>query len=252
MNGQAIWIIRLAIVAAFFLAWEAAVRIHVVDPVLVPPPSQAAQTALHLLAEATVRQNIWATLGRVVAAFAIGAPAAILVGFIVGENRALDGWLGPAIRFALNIPQSIFLPVFLLMFGIGFTQKVAFGVTHVFFVLAVTTIAAVQSIPRELVVASRSFGASTGQIYWKVYTPAMLPTILTGLRLAMIFNVGSVLLAEMYSSRDGIGVLLFGWSEAGKVLEATAMILLLGLVTVAFNEVIRLWETRVSGWRLSA
>ncbi|MDH7795973.1 MULTISPECIES: ABC transporter permease [unclassified Beijerinckia] len=252
MNRHAIWIIRLSLVAAFFLMWEIAVRSHVIDPLLAPPPSQAIIAAGGLLGDSIIRQNIWATLGRVATAFAIGAPAAILVGFVVGESRRLDRWLGPIIRFALNIPQSIFLPIFLLMFGIGFAQKVAFGVTHVFFVLAVTTIAAVHSIPRELVAASRSFGASTAQIYWKVYTPAMLPTILTGLRLAMIFNVGSVLLAEMYSSRDGIGVLLFGWSEAGKVLEATAMILLLGVATVAFNEAIRVWETRLGGWRLSA
>jgi NitT/TauT family transport system permease protein len=74
----------------------------------------------------------------------------------------------------------------------------------------------------------------------------MLPLILTGLRLGMIFCIIGVILAEMYASRSGVGRLIFSWGEGYQVPELLAGILLLSVLTIAVNEVMRLAELRVS------
>ena len=74
----------------------------------------------------------------------------------------------------------------------------------------------------------------------------MLPLILTGLRLGMIFCIIGVLLAEMYASRRGIGRLIFSWGESYQVPELLAGILLVSLLTIAVNEAMRLAELRVA------
>ena len=148
---------------------------------------------------------------EVAVAFLVAAPLAVSTGFLLGERVHLAEAFNPVVHFILAVPQSIFLPVFILAFGIGFLEKVLFGVTHAYFVILINSFAAVRSVPRPLIAAARVFGATHAQIYTRIYLPAMLPLILTGLRLGMIFCIIGVLLAEMYASRRGIGRLIFGW-----------------------------------------
>ncbi len=164
--------------------------------------------------------------------------------FLLGERIHLAQAFNPVVHFILAVPQSIFLPVFILAFGIGVLEKVLFGVTHAYFVIVVNSFAAVRSIPHALIAAARVFGATRPQIYTRIYLPAMLPLILTGLRLGMIFCIIGVLLAEMYASRHGLGRLIFGWGEAYQVRELLAGILLISVLTIAVNEAMRLAELR--------
>jgi ABC-type nitrate/sulfonate/bicarbonate transport system permease component len=119
-------------------------------------------------------------------------------------------------------------------------------------VILVNSFAAVRSIPIPLVAAARVFGATPTQIYTRIYLPAMLPLILTGLRLGMIFCIIGVLLAEMYASRHGIGRLIFSWGEAYQVPELLAGILLISVLTIVVNEAMRLAELHVGHFNARA
>jgi NitT/TauT family transport system permease protein len=242
---SAFWIVLIG-------GWELAERCGAVDPRLLPPPSRVAAALGGLLGSSAFLGESYDTLVRVVAAFLIGAPVALIVGFLMGENLELGKILAPLLNVVLAVPQSIFLPVFVLVFGLGFTEKLMFGITHVFFVVAVTTMAAVREVPHAQVLAARSFGAGTLRIYRSIYLPAMAPQVLTGLRLGMIFNVIGILLAEMYASRSGLGVLLLRWGEGYVVDKLMAATILISVVTILMNEAMRIWERRVGRWRLSA
>jgi NitT/TauT family transport system permease protein len=149
----------------------------------------------------------------------------------------------------LAVPQSIFLPIFALVFGLGFTEKLIFGITHVFFVVAISAMAAVSEVPHGQVVLARSFGAGKMRIYRSIYLPAMAPQIMTGLRLGLIFDIIGILLAEMYASRSGLGVLLLRWGEAYDVDKLMAATVLISVATIFVNEIMRIWEGRVGRWR---
>jgi NitT/TauT family transport system permease protein len=93
-------------------------------------------------------------------AFVVVTPLALGCGFLIGESQRLERALGPALQILLTVPKSIFLPVFVLMLGIGFVQKVVFAILLTFFIVVPSGIAAVHSVPRGLVVAARAFGAT--------------------------------------------------------------------------------------------
>jgi ABC-type nitrate/sulfonate/bicarbonate transport system permease component len=116
----------------------------------------------------------------------------------------------------------------------------------------VSTMAAVREVPHALVVAARAFGAGKLRIYRSIYLPAMAPQVMTGLRLGMIFNIIGILLAEMYASRTGLGVLLLRWGEGYVVDKLMAATFLISLATILMNEAMRIWEARVGRWRASA
>ncbi len=242
----------LTFAVVLFGGWELVGRLALADPDLIPPLSEVCRLLWRFLQDPRFLADLGVTASEVAVAFVIAAPLAISTGFLLGERVHLAEAFNPVVHFILAIPQSIFLPVFILAFGIGFLEKVLFGVTHAYFVIVVNSFAAVRSIPPPLVSAARVFGATQAQIYTRIYLPAMLPLILTGLRLGMIFCIIGVLLAEMYASRHGIGRLIFTWGESYQVPELLAGILLISVLTVAVNEAMRLAELRVSRFHARA
>jgi ABC-type nitrate/sulfonate/bicarbonate transport system permease component len=243
---------QLLIVGLFLGSWELATRAGWIGIDLLAPFSTALVRLAQLLTTPSFLSDFGATASRVGIAFAIGAPAALISGFFIGEWREAEKISRPIINFALGIPQSIFLPIFILVFGIGAMQKIVFGITHLYFVTLVNTIAAVQSIPQDQVVALRSFGASRWQIYTRLYLPGMLSLVLTGLRLGMIFNILGVLLAEMYASQTGLGKDIFAWGESGDTVPLTAAIIAVAVSTIILNELMRVFERRAGRYRLEA
>jgi ABC-type nitrate/sulfonate/bicarbonate transport system permease component len=235
----------LAFAVVLFGGWELASRLALVNPELLPPLSDVGAILWRFLHDPRFVADLGLTASEVAVAFIVAAPLAISTGFLLGERLHLAETFNPIVHFILAVPQSIFLPVFILAFGIGYFEKVLFGITHAYFVILVNSFAAVRSIPSPLIAAARVFGATRAQIYTRIYLPAMLPLILTGLRLGMIFCIIGVLLAEMYASRRGIGRLIFSWGEAYQVPELLAGILLISVLTILVNEAMRLAEVRV-------
>jgi NitT/TauT family transport system permease protein len=248
MNPRVL-VTQAALVLFVIGAWEYGDATGLFDPKILPPPSQVAVALKALLQSPSFLADAADTVVRVVAAFVIGAPIALAVGFLMGENLGVGRSLSPLFNLVLAVPQSIFLPIFVLLFGLGFTEKLIFGITHVFFVVAVNAMAAVREVPHGQVVLARSFGASRLRIYRSIYGPAMAPQIVTGLRLGIIFDIIGILLAEMYASRSGLGVLLLRWGESYAVDKLMAATVLISVVTILINELMRVFEHRVGRWR---
>ena len=159
------------------------------------------------------------------------------------ERQRLERALGPALQVLLTLPKSVFLPVFVLLLGIGFVQKVAFAVVLTFFIVVPSGIAAVHSVPRGLTVAARAFGATPAQMFSRIYVPAMAPLVLGGLRLAFIFVVHGVIFAEMYGAENGIGRDIVLWGEQFQMDYLLAAVLLVVAFTVAVNALMQIGET---------
>jgi len=137
----------------------------------------------------------------------------------------------------------------LAMAAVGLALKnrpMLFGLA--FFVVTITTMAAVRQVPAQWVQATRSFGGDRWRIYRSIYLPAMAPQVMTGLRLGLIFCIIGILLAEMYGSRDGVGLVIYRFGQAYQMVNLMASIFLISFITVAINETMRLWETRLGKW----
>ena len=176
-------------------------------------------------------------------------PVGALIGFAIAENRYFAEVVKPLLFFAFSIPKSIFLPMFILVFGVGFAQKVGFGFFSTIFIVILSTTTAVESVKPENLLVARSYGATPAQTIWRVYVPSMLPVLLEALRISMIFNLTGVMLAEMYASRDGIGHLIANWGENFQMRQLMAGVLMVAAIAITFNEIVRWVETRCSHWR---
>jgi NitT/TauT family transport system permease protein len=234
------------------LLWEAASRFEWVDPDLLPPFSKVISTLWDLLHDQSFLSDIKITLMETAVAFAIVVPCGLVLFIIVGERQALYRIINPSLQLVLATPKAIFLPIFILAFGIGFLEKIAFASMVGIFVTVLTGITAVHSVPKGLVTAARSFGATPFQLYRRIYLPAMLPVIVEGIRIALIFTIFGVLLSEMYAASHGLGHTIVGWGSAYRMTPLLAGVLLVIIITVTLNEIIRWTESafRLQGPRL--
>lgn len=232
-------VIFLALVA---IAWEIASRSGLADPQVLPPFSQVVVVLWGLLGSAHFLGDLRLTASEVLVAFVIVVPLGLACGLYLGETPKAYRMFGPALDLLLSVPKSIFLPIFIFAFGIGFGQKVIYAVTLAFFIVLLTGIAAARSVPRGLVAMSRAFGATRSQIYLQVYLPAMEPLIIEGARTGFIYTVTGVLIAEMYGSPRGIGRLIFAWGESFRMAELLAAVLLVVVLTILVNEALRWLE----------
>jgi len=240
---------RAAIVVALFAVWEILSRTGIVNPRLLPSASDTLATLFELLQRASVRKDLVVTASEVLTAFVLAVPCGAVIGFAIAENRYFAEVAKPLLFFAFSIPKSIFLPMFILVFGVGFSEKVGFGFFSTIFIVIMSTTTAVESVKVEHLTVARSYGATALQTAFRVYLPSMLPVLLEALRISMIFNLTGVILAEMYASRDGIGHLISNWGENFQLPQLFAGVILLAVVAIAFNETVRFLEHRVSAWR---
>jgi NitT/TauT family transport system permease protein len=240
---------RVAVVAAFFLLWEALSRTGAVNPRLLPSASDTLLTLADLLQRASVLNGLAVTGTEVLLAFVMAVPVGTVIGILIAENRYFSDVFKPLLFFAFSIPKSIFLPMFILVLGVGFSQKVGFGFVSTIFIVIMSTTAAVESVKVEHLTVARSYGATPLQTAFRVYLPSMLPVLLEALRIAMIFNMTGVMLAEMYASREGIGHMIANWGENFQMKQLLAGVVLISVIAVIFNELVRWVETRCSHWR---
>lgn len=238
-----------AALLVFFSLWEIAPKAGWADERLLPPASDVLTTLFAMMGTYSFWMHVQTTLGEVLVAFLIAIPLGVLIGIVVAENKLASATFKPLIFFIFSIPKSIFLPVFILALGIGFWEKVAFGVFSTIFIAMMTTFAAVESVREDQLRVARAFDASPLQKMLFVYLPAMTPILLETIRVGMIFNFTGVLLAEMYASRSGIGNVIGVWGQGFQLRELLAMVLFVSVLAIIFNEMVRYIETRCEHWR---
>jgi ABC-type nitrate/sulfonate/bicarbonate transport system permease component len=242
-------LIRLIIIALLFGAWEFAPRADLVNPRLLPPASEVFTVFFGLIQDPGFHGHLATTLRQTLTAFLIAVPVGALLGILIAENRFAGEVFKPLVFFVFSIPKSIFLPMFILAFGISFWQKVAFGVFSTIFIVMMTAFAAVASVRSDHIRVARSYGANLRQIIARVYLPSMTPVLLEAVRLAMIFNFTGILLAEMYASRAGVGNLIGTWGRGFQIPQIMAGIVTVAGLSILFNELVRWFERRCEHWR---
>jgi NitT/TauT family transport system permease protein len=127
----------------------------------------------------------------------------------MGKVRRVRLLLEPFVNFFRFIPALVFVTLFILWLGIGEQSKIALITYTTLFVVTLNTMAGVLAIDENKFRASRSMGATEGQIIWHVIIPATVPYIFNGIRLAMGNSFMAIVGAEMLAAKEGIGYLIW-------------------------------------------
>jgi len=233
--------------AVMLVAWEGAVRVGWLDPLFVPAPSAVVGALRAIGPEAT--RLLAETLAKTLVAYVLSVALGVGVGLVIGAVRHLHDLLNPFLVALYAIPKILVLPWILLTFGLGLTPAVVYGVLQGFFPICLLVAGGVRDVERMPIVVARSMGATSWQIYRKVILPAVLPAVLAGMRLGIVFCLLGVLVVEMFGGIRGMGFLLTTMANAFKAAELFAATALVSVLSIGVVLALEALNRRLGHWR---
>jgi len=228
-------------------SWELAAQMGWVDPLFVPAPSAIVPALMRISGGALA--GLADTLGKTAVAYVLSVVLGVSAGIAVGSLRLLREVLSPYVIALYGIPKILVLPWIVLLLGYGTTPAVFYGVLHGFFPIMVLVTGAVRDVDRTLVTVARSLGATTWQLYWKVLLPAIVPSVLGGMRLGVVFCLLGVLVVEMFSGVRGMGYVLGSYANGFQAPELFAATALVSAASITIVLALDHLNEKLSRWR---
>jgi NitT/TauT family transport system permease protein len=223
----------VVIMAAILAIW---LGLHAyAGDVAITAPVRTFAFAGELLSRASFWGHVGATMSAFGLALVISSVAGVAFGLVLGMRHFAGEVAEPILGSLYTIPKVTLYPLMLLIFGLGMSAKVAFGVIHGLIPVMLFTMAAVRNIPPVLLRTARALHLSPMQTALSVLAPAVTPEIVTGLRVGFALTLLGVLIGEMFASQRGLGFLIINGINNHDVRMTTAVTLIVVVFAVAAN-----------------
>ena len=205
---------------------------------------------VEFLPESLFWQDAYVTMKEAMIAFVIASILGVVAGIVLGNFRRVAKIFGPFIILINAMPKMAFLPLILVVFGVGEMSKVVLAVIIAFFIVQVPTQAAVSLVDPDLITVARTMGASNNQIFRMVTIPAIGPAILGAMRLAAIMSVQATVFGEIFASKRGLGQRLITSANMLDYNGLFAIVFILAVFALIVNGLIGLAEKRILRWQV--
>lgn len=229
---------------SFLILWE---LLHLIlNTHTVPSPLE---TVLYMQKDAgKLLLHCAASIARVATAIGISVIIGVPTGILLGVNKTCKRIFSPLLYFIYPIPKVAFLPVFMLLFGLGNSSKILLVICIIVFQIILSVRDGVEQITPLYFRVMDSFCVTTGQRYRYLILPAILPQIFSGLRVCTGISLASLFFAENYAARYGIGYyILSAWTKMNYT-EMFGGILAMGFVGILMFGLLDMLERKCTPW----
>jgi NitT/TauT family transport system permease protein len=188
--------------------------------------------------------SLWRVGISIVISMALAVPA----GLVMGQSHLLDRIFSPLLYIVYPVPKIVFLPVVLLLFGIGDTSKIFLIVLILFFQIVVVVRDQASALRPELLYSVRSLGAGRRALFRFVYLPATIPAALTALRVSIGIAIAVLFFAESFATASGLGYYIMNsWSRLAYP-QMYAGVIAMSLLGLLFYFLVDFLERRLAPW----
>jgi sulfonate transport system permease protein len=236
------WVVPLAVIALWWLAsnqgWS--------HSGLLVSPEKVAATAWEQVRSAQFWRAIGASLARNLSGFFLGTAVGLVLGCLLGLSHTFERLLGPSFNTFKQISLFAWIPLISVWFGLGDMAKVVFLSLAALVPVVVNTRDGLRTVPPSLLEVAQVYRFSRWQTIVGVMLPATLPSIFTGLYLALVYSWLATIGAEyLLVSGEGIGNTLIDGSEHFMMDLVLFGMLVIGLVGWSLNALARVFERRM-------
>lgn len=187
------------------VAWQWTANSGLVDPQFASSPTKVAAA----LRDYVSSGNFWSDLRVSGHEFLVGFGLSIVVGIplgiVLGWYRYLEALFDPIITFLYATPRISLIPLLVVWFGLGAEAKIVLVFLSSVFPILISSMRGVKEVDANLVKSARSFGARDLALFRTVVLPSSVPSIVTGLRLAVAHGLIAVVVGEFFSANAGVG-----------------------------------------------
>lgn len=235
--------------ALLIAVWELLSRTKTIDPIFWPAPSSLWDTFTKLVANGGLVDDVRVSTLRIVGGFLLGSIPGVLLGLMMGLFWPVRVFVMPIATAVYAIPKIAILPLVIIAFGTGESSKLAIIALSIFFLVVLNTMSGVLSIDPSYRDVARNFGASRFELFSTVALPGALPSIFTGLRLAMGFALIVIVGTEFVSQTNGVGRLVWQSWQTLAIKKMYVGLVVIGLMGWVLTLALDLLERLVLPWR---
>jgi NitT/TauT family transport system permease protein len=223
---------------------------------LIPPPSEVA-IELYDLAfggvwddafSQTLLTHLLASLSRVYGGFAMACAVALPLGLMIGRLPFVRQLLDPTFQVLRPIPVTAWLPLAMIIFGLGPRSAVFLVFLGAFYPVLINTIFGVRSVDPRLFEAASMLGCEGTAQFFKVVLPASLPAIFTGLRLGLGFAWVVIVVGEMTGVQTGLGAIIMEARQLSRTEIVISGMIVIGIAGFISDRIVMWLGQRLLRW----
>jgi sulfonate transport system permease protein len=239
------WLLPVALLGLWTLAAERGWA----PPQILPAPRVVFDTIIDLAVSGDLLLNYGISLGRVTAGFFVGALLGAVLGTAMGLSRRVEQYVFPTFNALSQVPVLGWLPLAMMVFGIGESLKIVIIAQASLVPVAVNVLNGIRRVPAQYVEVARVFEFSRGQFLRKVVLPATVPSLFVGIRYGLTLAWLSLVTVELLASSEGLGFLIVWGRQLFQLDLVLAAILSVGVVGLALDKGLAALESRLLRWR---
>ncbi len=236
-------------IVGFVLLWEFGSRVGFIDAFFFSKPTSIVAAAIREVQIARFWIDVRVSLFEFAVGYLLAVALAIPLGLIFGWYKRLSYMVDPWMNLFNSLPRIALIPLLVLWLGLGVESKIAVVFLGAFFSVLIPTVQGVRTVDRRYLDVARSFGASQPRLFTSVVAPSTLPFITTGLRLGVGRALIGVIVGEIYSQTQGLGVMIVRANEniqPDRMFFAISIFTFSGIIAVV---ALRRVERRLDRWR---
>ena len=223
---------------------------------LIPPPLEVARALWDLAVgginddafSGTLLTHLVASTSRVYGGFLLAAALALPLGMMIGRIPFMRTLLEPTLQVLRPIPVTAWLPLAMILFGIGPTSALFLVFLGAFYPILINTVFGVRSVENRLFEAAAMLGVSRSAMFPKVVLPAALPSIFTGLRLGLGFAWVVIVVGEMTGVQTGLGAIIMEARQLSRTEIVICGMIVIGIAGFLSDRFIQWVSSRLLRW----
>jgi NitT/TauT family transport system permease protein len=237
-----------ALFLAVLLAWQFLPGLTNTPSYVIPELSEVIKALTDPAAFPRYLEGIRYTMTEVGLGLGIGIVIGLGGGMVLAEIPALYRIIFPYIVAIESLPKVALAPLFIIWLGFGLPSKVVVVVLLAFFPILVNTIHGLRSVDRDQIDLFKANGASRSQIRAKLLLPAALPSMFSGLELAVAVSMIGAIVAEFVGAQKGLGVLILQAQAKMETAGVFALLIILSAIGISLNLLVRYLRRKVIFW----
>ncbi len=241
--------LRLVPWALIVLLWELITLTGIFGAGLVPSPVQVWSTFWKQLITDQLWLDVYMSSQRVILGLACGIVLAVPVAFVLGWYRSARRIVDPLINFFRSLPPIALIPLVIVYFGIGELAKVVMLFYASFFSGVIIMYEGIVQTNPLFIRVARSFGATDGEIFWRVIVPLSIPHVLTALRVALGVCWATLVASELIAAQRGLGAVIENASNYFQLDTIYMGIICIGLIALIMDSCLRAISLRLVKWQ---
>jgi sulfonate transport system permease protein len=246
------WLVSLIIPVAVLLLWGCASSRHWLPEQILPTPQSVAEAFHDTWISGELPQNLKVTLRWLLEGYAIGAGLGVVLGVSMGLSERAEEYLYPTFKAMAYVPVLGWLPLWLVVLGIGDPLKVVLVAQASLTPVVFNVFAGIRGVPAALIEVGRVFRFGRVQLLARVILPAAFPAVWSGVRFSLTKGWLALVAIEILASTEGLGYMMVNARSLYQLDVMFVAVIVIGVLGYGLDRLLEVIERRVLRWRLPA